>query len=88
MTLPSKSPKSASLFYGATEGALHVEREDALQLLEIKRGEWTLDQVKTEADRLFTLAQEAYVRSHLPPQPDMEKINKLCVEMLEMRFAV
>lgn len=70
------------------EGMLYVEREDASQLLEIKRGEWTLDQVKTEADRLFILAQEAYVQSHLPPQPDAEKINKLCVEMLNMRFKI
>ncbi len=67
------------------EGVLHVEREDAPQLLEIKRGEWKLEQVKTEAERLFMLVQEAYIQSALPLEPDMEKINKLCVEMIEMR---
>lgn len=69
------------------DGVLQVEREDASELLAIKRGEWTLDQVKAEADRLFPLAQEAYDRSELPQQPDMEKITRLCMEMLEIKFA-
>lgn len=69
------------------DGVLQVEREDASELLAIKRGEWTLDQVKVEADRLFPLAQEAYDQSDLPQQPDREKIDRLCTEMLEMRFA-
>ena len=34
-------------------GEVHVFREDASQLLEIKRGRWSLEQVKAEADRLF-----------------------------------
>ena len=45
------------------EGELHVLRHDAPMLVAIKRGEWTLDQVKAEANRLFALADEAYVRS-------------------------
>jgi hypothetical protein len=52
-----------------TEGTLHVERADATELLDIKRGAWPLEKVKSEAERLFTLAQEAYVRSSLPPNP-------------------
>lgn len=36
---------------------LYVRRHDAQQLLEIKRGEWTLDQVKAESDRLFKNAE-------------------------------
>jgi hypothetical protein len=65
-----------------TEGTLHVERADAAELLDIKRGEWPLEKVKAEAERLFQLAQEAYVRSPLPPEPDREHAEQLCVEMI------
>jgi len=65
------------------EGKLYVERiSDAKQLLEIKRGEWTLEQVKKESDRLFSLCEESYVRSSLPAQPDYEKINMVCKNIL------
>ncbi len=69
-----------------TEGRLHVKRQDATQLLEIKRGEWSLEQVQKEADRLFILAEEAYVRSSLPAEPPKDKVNSLCIEMLMTRF--
>jgi hypothetical protein len=65
-----------------TEGTLYVEREDAPELLSIKRGEWSLEKVKGEAERLFQLSQEAYVRSTLPPEPDRASAEALCVEMI------
>ena len=65
-----------------TEGTLHVERVDGPELLDIKRGEWSLDRVKMEAERLFQLAQEAYVRSSLPAEPEHKKAELLCVEMI------
>ena len=65
-----------------TEGTLHVERVDGPELLDIKRGEWSLDRVKAESERLFQLAQEAYVRSTLPPEPEYDKAERLCVEMI------
>jgi len=64
------------------EGRLYVKREDAQQLLEIKRGEWTLDAVQREARRLFDRTDEAYDRSTLPAAVDMDKINALCVEVI------
>jgi uncharacterized protein len=66
------------------DGELNVYREDAKQLLEIKRGEWTLEQVKAEAERGFKLAEEAYVSSTLPAKPDMDKVNELCVEIISL----
>jgi hypothetical protein len=65
-----------------TEGAMYVERADGPELLSIKRGEWPLEKVKTEAGRLFQLAQEAYVRSSLLPEPDRDRAEKLCVKMI------
>jgi len=65
-----------------TEGTLQVERADAPELLDIKRGEWPLDKVKSEAERLFQLSQEAYVRSTLPAEPDRSRAERLCVSMI------
>ncbi len=69
-----------------TEGELHVLRPDAPQLVSIKRGEWTLEQVKAEANRLFALADEAYVRSTLPNQPDRDGAEKLLISILKEHF--
>lgn len=65
-----------------TEGTMHVERADAPELLDIKRGAWPLEKVKSEAERLFQLSQEAYVRSSLPPEPDRARAERLCVTMI------
>ena len=64
------------------DGELHVERADAEQLLSIKRGEWTIERVKEEAERLFKLAEEAYVRSSLPAKPDVKKAEGLCIAII------
>lgn len=65
-----------------TEGIVQVERADATELLDIKRGAWPLEKVKIEAERLFQLSQEAYIRSSLPPEPDRARAERLCVEMI------
>lgn len=69
-----------------TDGELHVLREDASQLLEIKNGLWTLDKVKEESTRLFSTAELAYVNSKLPARPNYEKINNLSMEMFRGHF--
>jgi len=71
-----------------TDGMLHVKRQDAPQLLEIKRGEWTLDRVKAEADRLFALAEEAFVRSTLPVAVDGARVNDLLCDILCSHFRI
>jgi predicted nucleotidyltransferase len=65
-----------------TDGKLRVFREDAAELKDIKAGKWALEKVQTDADRLFVLAQEAFVRSSLPPNPDFEKAEKLLISIL------
>lgn len=66
-------------------GELIVDRGglDATELLEIKRGEWSLQRVEQEAERLFRRAEDAYDRCTLPMQQDREAIDRLCVEMIE-----
>ena len=66
------------------DGQLYVRRNDAEQLLSIKRGEWTLEQVETEAEQGFQAAEEAYRTSTLPPGPDMDQINELAVEVVRL----
>ena len=63
------------------DGELHVLRKDAQQLLEIKAGEWSLEKVKNEAERLFASAEMAFTQSKLPVKPDHEKVNQLCVDI-------
>lgn len=64
------------------EGKLNVFREDAPMLLEIKKGGWSLEDVKDEAKKLFGLADEAFVRSPLPNEPDYDKVNELVIRIL------
>lgn len=52
--------------------------------LEIKEGEWTLDQVKAEADRWFKLSEEAYISSTLPPGPDLKKVEQLKIAVVRL----
>ena len=66
-----------------TDGELRVSRPDARELTRIKMGEWTLEQVQREAETLFALAKEAYVKSPLPPKPDVARAEALCVELIE-----
>jgi predicted nucleotidyltransferase len=70
------------------DGELYVLREDASQLLEIKKGEWTLEQVKSEADRLFIAAETAYQNSTLPSKPDYAKINKLSIDIISLAMDI
>lgn len=57
------------------EGTLHVFRHDAEELKAIKRGEWTLEQVKTEAERLFKVMEEAYLRSYIQSRKSKESLD-------------
>lgn len=64
-------------------GELHVFRHDAPQLLEIKRGEWTLAQVQAEAARLFQRAEAAFDRCTLPTRAHHADVNRLARAILE-----
>ncbi len=64
------------------DGQLYVTRHDASQLLEIKKGKWSLQQVKDEADRLFRTAEHAYICSELPPSPDYDRIDDLAIDVI------
>jgi len=63
-------------------GHLQVFRtSDADELKRIKRGEWTLDQVKAQAEALFGRIEAARVQSPLPPRPDEAAANALLTDI-------
>jgi uncharacterized protein len=63
-------------------GELRVFRTtDADELKKIKRGGWTLEQVKAEAEQLFGRIEDARARSPLPPRPDETAANALLMEL-------
>lgn len=67
-------------------GELRVQREDAQQLIEIKKGEWPLEKVERLADELFQMAQEALIHSPLPTHPDKEQADALCQGIIQEWF--
>jgi uncharacterized protein len=63
-------------------GTLNVYRtSDADELKVIKRGGWSLEQVKTEAERLFSGIEAARQRSPLKPVPDQLAAHTLLIEL-------
>jgi hypothetical protein len=71
------------------DGVLNVDRGgyDAVELLAIKHGEWSLERVKEEAERLFRRAEEVYDRSTLPAGPNREQVGALCVRIVQQALA-
>lgn len=67
-------------------GELTVWRPDAAELLEIRRGGWTLARVKAHAEDLFREITEAREKSPLPPGPDREGAERLVIRMLRARL--
>ncbi len=64
-------------------GTLTVYRtKDAQELIDIKNGKWTLEEVKDEANRLFDLAEVAYLRCDFPEEPQTEKVERLVEEIM------
>ena len=67
-----------------TTGKVNVFREnDADMYISIKKGEWSLERVKNTAEKLFKELDNVKEKSILPEEPDWDKINGLCVEILQ-----
>ena len=50
--------------------------------LEFGTGKWKLHDVQKEAERLFTLADEAYLATDLPNEPDREAAEELLMNII------
>jgi predicted nucleotidyltransferase len=66
------------------EGALNVDRggRDNQKLIAIKKGEWSLEQVQDESERLRKNFEDSRVKSVLRNKPDKDFIEHLLVTIL------
>ena len=65
------------------EGKVHVRRQDKNDLLAIREGRWTYDQVVDHAETLDAQCGEEYKRSPLPHHVDRDAIDARIISMTE-----
>lgn len=65
-------------------GQLNVMRKDAQQLISIKKGEYTLEWIKEQAEMLFDDARTALIHSKLPEEPDYHKAEQLLIHIINV----
>jgi len=65
------------------EGEIHVWREDAHLLTQIREGYFTYDALAEKFHKYEELVEEAYVNSSLPHKPDRKRAGQLIMEMTE-----
>lgn len=65
-------------------GDMVVDRTDldADELLDVKRGGWSLERVQREGSALLDDLRLAYERSPLQEAPNWERVNQLCVDVV------
>ena len=66
-----------------TEGKVMVKRPDAAELLEIRNGAWPYERLIEWAEQQDKDMNMLYLKSTLPHHPNMDELNKLCIEMIE-----
>ena len=69
-------------------GTLNVWRDDAAELISVKRGEWALGAVMREADGLFAALEERRHMSPLPETPDFEAINQFVTGLVAKSLGI
>jgi predicted nucleotidyltransferase len=70
------------------KGEVIVDRRiagDAEDLKAILKGDYSYDQVMQMAENLVNEMEQVHQKSTLPDKPDFEKINGLCIELVEMQ---
>lgn len=65
-------------------GKLQVKRiHDREELMAIKTGAWTYEQLIEYADKVEKEVEESYKSSKLPNQPNVKYLDNLCTELIE-----
>lgn len=65
-----------------------VRRPDAQELLAIRRGEWSYDQLISWAEKEDREMESLYATSMLPTSADTERMNDLCVQAHELHWSL
>ncbi len=64
-----------------TEGVYNVKRSDSKELLEIRAGNWTYDEIYNYAKEFDHKIKEAVKTSFLPEYVDKEKVSKIIMDI-------
>jgi predicted nucleotidyltransferase len=64
-------------------GNLIIKRQDANELIAIKNGAWTFEQLIEWAETQERELNELYERSTIPREPDRNAVNKVCIEIIK-----
>lgn len=64
------------------QGIVQVKRPDAKELLEIRNGSWSYEQIEAFAEEEEKVFDELYKNSPLPKKPDFAEAEKLLVEII------
>ena len=67
------------------EGDLDLKRNKE-QLKSIRRGEWTINEIKDWADKKEKHLESLYEKSDLPAKADKNKIRNLLIDCLEIHY--
>lgn len=68
-------------------GSLTIRVENRKELLDIKAGSQSYENVMKKAEILIRSIEDYYSISHLPDAPDLEKTTKILIEMRERLYA-
>jgi len=68
------------------DGKIRVERPNREELLSIRRGERPYDDLLREAEEKMRMVEQVYEDSSLPPQPNMNEVNALLVNLREQLY--
>ncbi|MEM6630731.1 MAG: nucleotidyltransferase domain-containing protein [Bacteroidota bacterium] len=68
-------------------GEILVKRPNREELLAIRRGEWSYEELITRAKEKMKAIEAAYDRSPLPDEPDTKRVEALLVEMREELYS-
>lgn len=64
-------------------GKLIVKRPDAEELIAIRQGAWSFDELIEWSDKQSQLIEEAFLTTELPYEPDRKAINQTCIQIVE-----
>ena len=63
--------------------SLNIRVDNREELLDIKAGNWSYEQVMKKAEDLIASIEEHHAASALPDLPDLEKTTKILVQIRE-----
>jgi len=70
----------------AKEGRIILPRPNAEWLKQVKRGDYTYEDILKIADEKNDAMETAFATSHLPDRPDRDKVNNLLLEIRNQLF--